>query len=500
MIRAFTLVLAVLAALWPTVRRPPLRTFDQPFYLGIAYDLVHHGRFTDGYRFSAVQTDGLRASGMRFAPLVPLTLAGEAELDPTLRRNMDCLVLGRGHDRTCGAAAPLARLVQFAMLAATLWMVLPIALEAGLAPRAAAASLALALLAAPTLLSTATYLMTEIPTLLFTTAGAWAFVRAVRRGRRRDAALAGLLFGLAALCRPAFLYLPALLALLLLLARATAGPRRAWQAGLLLAAASLAVAPWIARNALVLGRPGLTFGYAGHTLAQRMSFDRMTWPDYALSFPCWLPDGNGLGKLIAGAGACARFGWDERSDTFYAIGMRRLVPALTEAAGGPDHLMHYLLVHELWPHLGWHLATTLPLALRGLWIAHWWGLALALATAAALVRAVRRRDEPMLALLLPPLAMLALNAAVAVNQARYNLDLVPAYAVAGGTLAGRALTRLLPRTSSASGRRSGPAPPPHRPDPSRSRSPDLPRARPPEASSPFPRRDRAPRHRRRHEA
>ncbi len=490
---ALALVLAVLTALWPTVRRPPLRAFDQPFYLGIAYDLVHGRRFTDGYRFSAVQPDGLRASGMRFAPLVPALLAAEAELDPTLRRNMDCLVRGRGHDTTCGADAPFARFVQFAMLVATLWMVLPIALEAGLAPPAAVAALGLALLAAPTLLSNATYLMTEIPTLLCTTAGTWAFVAAVRHGRRRTAALAGLLFGLATLCRPAFLYLPALLALMLLTAPRA---RRAWQAALLLGAAALAVLPWIVRNTLVLGRPGLTFGYAGHTLAQRISFDRMTWRDYALSFPCWLPDGNGVGKLIAGAGACARFGWDERPDTFYAIGMRRLVPGFTHAAGGPDHLVRFLVAHEIWPHLAWHLATTLPLALRGLWIAHWWGFMLAIATAVALVRAVRQRDTPMLALLLPPFAMLALNAAVAVNQPRYNLQLIPAYAVAGGA----ALTRLLPRTSFASDPRSGPAPPPHRPDPSRSRSPDLPQVPPPEASFPFPRRDRAPRHRRRHEA
>ena len=75
------------------------------------------------------------------------------------------------------------------------------------------------------------------------------------------------------------------------------------------------------RNAVVLGRAGLTFGYAGHTLAQRISFDRMDWHDYARSFPCFLPDGNGIGRLLAGAGACARFGWDERPDTFYAIGI-----------------------------------------------------------------------------------------------------------------------------------------------------------------------------------
>jgi hypothetical protein len=47
------------------------------------------------------------------------------------------------------------------------------------------------------------------------------------------------------------------------------------------------------------------------------------------------------------------------------------------------------------------------------------------------VRAVWRGDDRYLAVALPALVLLAFNANVAVNQARYNLLLVPAFAVAG---------------------------------------------------------------------
>lgn len=489
------LVVAVLGVLWPGAKLQKLSSFDQPFYLGIAYDIVHHGRFTDGYMFAATGRDGLRPSGMRFAPLVPALLAGAWRLDPAFARDATCTVLSRGRDASCGHSAALVRGVQFAMLAAALWAIYPMALAAGLAPLAAAGAVLLGLLAGPLLLGSVNTVMTEIPTFFFTTLGTWALVRAAARGTAADAIGAGIAFGLAALARPAFLYLP--LATLPVLAWSAHGT---WRRRLACAAASglataATVAPWILRNALVLGRAQLSFGYAGHTLAQRISFDRMTLREYGLSYLCWLPDGNGLGRLLVGPQACARFGWDERPDTFYAIGMRRLVPQTLHAAGSVDNLLPWLLHHEILPHLGRHLATTLPLALRGLWIDHYWGLVLGPLAIAVAIGALRRRSGPLLALTIPPFFMLALNASVAVNQARYNLMLVPALAISGAQVGARLLSRS--GACSASGRRSAHAPPPHRPDPSRSRCPEPLRSPPRPASFPFPRRGRGPPRRRR---
>jgi uncharacterized membrane protein len=84
-----------------------------------------------------------------------------------------------------------------------------------------------------------------------------------------------------------------------------------------------------------------------------------------------------------------------------------------------------------------HVLVSIPLALRGAYVAHWWGFVLFIACLVWTVRAIRKAwalyfdGASFLVMALPAWFMLALNAAVAVNQVRYNLMLIPAYAVAG---------------------------------------------------------------------
>ncbi len=396
-------MLATLALFWPLAKLQPLMTYDQPFYIGIADDILRHGRFTDG-EFGPPG----HPPGMRFAPLYPALLAGLAGLDPSMARNFDCVAAGV----VCGRGAAPVRWLQFTMLAAAYWLVWDIAILLGLGAGAWVA-LGLALLTAPLMLLSVNYLMTETTSFLLSTAMTAGLVRGAG-GRPGWAWPTGLALGLAILVRPAFLYLAyALLACGFW--RVTAG-------------AAVLVLPWIARNEAVLGRAQLTFGYAGHTLAQRISFDSMTWREYGLSFPCWLPDGNAIGRLFAGPAACARFGWDERPEIFSARGWRRGGPEPGRAAGGPDNHLHWLLVHEVARDPVWHLMVTVPLALRGLWVDHYWGLVLA---PICVWTMVRRRDAGFLAVSLPAFFLLAFNAAFAVNQVRYNFMLIPALAIAG---------------------------------------------------------------------
>jgi hypothetical protein len=364
---------------------------------------------------------------MRFAPLYPAILAGLALLDPELARNMDCEVLAGGHSDQCGRDAVSVRVVQFALLAVSYWLVWDLAVTLGWTLAAAWVALALALLTAPLMLSSVNYLMTEISSFFLTSIMTVCLVRAFRSGRIRWALATGAALGLAVLVRPGFLYL------FYAMAAAGLGWRlRQWLA--FVGGAAAPVLPWILRNAVVLGHAQLTYGYAGHTLAQRISFDSMTWREYELSFFCWLPDGNGWGRMLAGAGACARFGWDERPDTFYAIGMRRLVPQTLRAAGGAANHLHWLLVHELMRDPLWHMAVTVPLALRGLWVDHYWGLLLAPVTVWLTVRSLRRRAFGFAAVALPAFFMLGFNATFAVNQVRYNLILILPFSLAGSFL------------------------------------------------------------------
>ena len=447
------LILAVLGGFWTRGRVQPLHAYDQPFYLGIAFDLLHHGRYTDGYRFAGGDAATMRPPGMRFTPLYPALLAAAATVDPSLRRGMDCLVAHGGQDTACTRKAPSVRWLQFLLLAATMGMLCWCGQRCSGRPRTGILALGLALMTAPLLLSSVDYLMTEIVSLFLVVASqalalrAWPADEAPGRAGPAWLFASGLLLGLAVLSRPAFAVLAAavLAAGTVSLAAAPRRDRLRALAGFALGLGCV-VLPWILRNAVVLGRPALTFGYASHTLVQRLSFDSMSLHEYGMSFVCWLPDGNGLGAMLDGRRACDRFGWDDHPDSFYAIGIGPMLNRTLAQAGGWDHhmafLLHHFLLHDPLRQLGWHVLVTIPLALRGCFVDHWWGFVLAPVCAWLTAQALYRRGPAacrFLLLCLPGWFMLGLNAAVAVNQVRYNLMLVLPFSVAGALALERAV-------------------------------------------------------------
>ena len=468
---ALVLILLVTGLLWQKQRVQKLNVFDQPFYLGIAYDLVHHDRFSDGYMFAEPGPDGVRPPGMRFSPLWPGLVAAAAALDGRLRAGMDCVVGSAGRDDSCPSAAPSLRLLQFAELAGFFWLVWWMGGTAG-GIVIGWLSLGLALVTSPLLLRSVDYLMTEMTCLFLSTAAtaaglyalqaAWATQPATaQRGRPNTvrpglsaaarlspasrvclgwACASGALLGLTALTRPAFLYLVPMT----LLALALAARRRALLPGAAFLAGAVAMlAPWVARNAAVLGRAALTYGYDSHTLVQRIAFDTMTWREYARAYLCWLPDGTALGRGFLGPHGCDRFAWDNQPSSFYVLGLRHMLPETLAAAGGYDHHLRYLLTHYVFRMPVWHALVSVPLALRGAYVAHWWGFVLLPAALVCTVLATRRlrrggRSDwsaaAFLVMALPAWFMLALNAGVAVNQVRYNLLLILPYAVAGAMM------------------------------------------------------------------
>ena len=116
-----------------------------------------------------------------------------------------------------------------------------------------------------------------------------------------------------------------------------------------------------------------------------------------------------------------------------------MLPETLAAAGGYPHHLSYLLTHYVLRRPVWHVLVSIPLALRGAYVAHWWGFVLFWA-ALCLTWAARpwrvRVDDTMwragvVLLAWPAWFMLAFNASVAVNQVRYNLLLIPLYATAG---------------------------------------------------------------------
>lgn len=442
---ALAVILVVLGALWARAPVQDLRSFDQPFYLGIAYDLRHLGRFTDGFIYGTPAADGLRPSGMRFAPLYPALLAVAASLDPDLARGMACVVESPP-DVVCPRAAPLVRCLQFSTLCGFYLLLWWIAGAASGSARIGWLSLGLSLFAAPALMGSVNYLMTDNLALFLVTAAIAAAVQATRAVRAGGwLVLSGALLGLAALTRPAFeyLFLAAGLAGACLALWRTPRQRALVRVAAFAMGGGAVMAPWILRNDLVLGRAALSFGYASEVLVQRLAFNQMTWTEYGRSFVCWLPDGSGMGSLIWGHGACARFQLEPRPDTFYWIGNTTLMDSSLAAAGGLPHHLDYLLHAYLLPHLAWHVLVSVPLALRGMSINHYWGFVLTFVCAAATWRALRAGDMRFLTVALPGWFMLAFHAAFAVSQVRFNLMLVVPYALAGGMLLDRIWTRQL---------------------------------------------------------
>jgi hypothetical protein len=115
--------------------------------------------------------------------------------------------------------------------------------------------------------------------------------------------------------------------------------------------------------------------------------------------------------------------------------MTTLMQETVAAAGGWEHHLGYLLREYIIPHAVWHAMVSIPFALRGAWIDHYWGFVLAPICAVVTWRAARRGDAAMLLVTLPGWFMLALHSAVAVNQVRYNLMLVLPFSLAGALAA-----------------------------------------------------------------
>jgi len=120
----------------------------------------------------------------------------------------------------------------------------------------------------PLLVVGATWPMTET---LFTALATWmlALITSPPTGRRGLAA--GILFGLAALCRPSVWAFAGLTILLAMVARFRKRTDRNWSSHRLaiiatLAGVSLTVGPWLARNLAVSGTPVLTTTHGGYTL------------------------------------------------------------------------------------------------------------------------------------------------------------------------------------------------------------------------------------------
>lgn len=442
---AALIIFAWLGACW--YKAPPARyvwAYDAPVYLSIAYDIEHFGRITNGTAWGAPSADSTRPPGMVRTPLYPIFLAATAELDPVFDRTLNCLVQNAAAP-TCPQQAPLPRVLQFLMTVGFYLMLWRIAIRVTGSLRTGWLSLGVGLIAAPYLIRNVNSLMTETLALFFTTIAMLAAVEVFKGPRPlRWALLSGAMVGLAALTRPPFAYLlPAVTIVVVpLIVRSSQRCRGAATLAAFLFAGVCVMTPWIMRNSVVLGHPDLPSEYAQLALTQRVAYDEMNWQQYALFNLCSLPDGTGIGSLLVKPKACSKFGYDMTPGGFYEIGSTTVLQSTAVAAGGTANQVDYVLYHYVICHPVWHAIVSIPMAMRGLWIDHYWGFVLAILCILLTVRALRNFDAATLAVTLPGWFMLAFYAAFSANQTRFNLMLIIPFSLAGSVTFERLLLKV----------------------------------------------------------
>lgn len=415
---------------------------DEFFYLTIADDLNRHGVFTDG---PSARDGGAAAPGRLGAPTYPLLVHLVSQADPALEEAVACHVADQqATRRTCGGSFHALTLVQILSAGVQAFCVFCIAWVLSGSPLVSWLALGLALATGEFGYYAWTYL-TENTALL----GFYAFlallVSGAATGRARYYAAAGAALGFAALSRHAYLYL--LYAAPVALALAARLPARCrprvtlGQAGLLAVAGAGVLAPWMVRNLLLFGDPALSAGYGQVALAQRLSYNAMSWQEWAVAWVYWIPKfGERIAALLFSPDLYARLGW-EGPRAFYVTAGEFFRQTLDEA-GGPDRHLSHLVRHYLLGDFLKHAMVTLPLTYRGIWVGSYLSvLGVILLVPVSRHLATRRALPPFLALVAPLLFMALLHGFVSVNVGRYNLPLIALYAFVTAYWIGRLAER-----------------------------------------------------------
>jgi len=425
---ALVVFVTLLAAI---LTRPDKRLtdFDQSFYLTIAYDLTRHHVFSNGVFDDVDSTITAPPPGMFFSPLYPWLLTAVMKIDPRFAATVACTIEANEKKRELSTCEIYARPMQFIHALLLALGVLAIARAGELITDDARVFYGSALLATVALALEAdlfSYLMTESLWFSLYSLVILAVVMALKGARIRDFLTAGAILGLLCLARPSFLVLaPVLVGVILAYGRWFTSRRRGWlvRAASFVVASAVMIAPWLARNYLVVGKLGLTEEYGSATLIERFAFNDMTLREGVLAFPSCIPlVGPAVVGRLFGPETMRRFQWNEPG-SFFDVG-RGSRMALTETHGRLDPIIGDVVRRELAEN-GWrHLLTTLPLAWCGLWVSSWWSLLVTPLFAWGCVEAARRSRPLLLAYAVPALLLVGFHAAIANHYPRYNLGLI----------------------------------------------------------------------------
>ena len=429
--KALAAALAVLAVvLLVLTTRSPAPVFDETEYLTAARNLYHHGTIS----MAAPDASSRPPSAVR-EPGYPVLLALVMVVDPEFR-DFDWRAMMEGHAARAHAFDG-ARFANSALIVLAALLTLAIARNLG-GPAAGWIAYLLVLLNAEA--NEMRYgIISDYLGLALAAAATLLAIEALRRKSIAAAAAAGAALAALILTKAIFLYLLYLLAacgLVYMVVQRPLAPRIAIAGLAFMLSAGVPTAAWMARNAAAFGDASLTIGRGALALSERVTWNRMTAAEYPMAYLWWTRDfGDNLARRYFEPEAYARFE-DGKPGAFYPAGHnegRALIARLmsTEGLSRSEAAARVTSqrLDEISANLPWHLAVTVALAYRGIWIDQfvWLGLPAFIWLVGG---AIRRRDGPRLALALPALYCIAIYATLTSSYPRYDLPAIPAFAVA----------------------------------------------------------------------
>jgi len=280
--------------------------------------------------------------------------------------------------------------------------------------------------------------MTESAIFALYSALALLVLLAWKTGQRRYFIYGGAVLGVLCLTKPSFVILfPVIAALSLLYGYRLSKERRPKTAACVLGfslAFAVVLGLWIARNAVSVGKVGLTEEYGAATLIERFAYDDMTAREFLLTFPYCTP---GIGDLafdkVYGTDAMHRFVF-HTPGSFFHVG-RELRDTLVREHARLDPLIGSIALDEMRARWWRYLLVGIPLAWCGMWAGWVVSLVLLPAFVLACVRAFTTGQPLFLLYAAPAITMLALHAGVGNHYTRYNLILIGPYAVGAALIA-----------------------------------------------------------------
>ena len=193
----------------------------------------------------------------------------------------------------------------------------------------------------------------------------------------------------------------------------------------LLVTCSLVVSPWLIRNKAEFDSWSLSAGNYGEIiLAHRIAYNDMDIKHWVAAFVYFLPDfGDSLTKRVFPE----TWYWrelDDRSDSYQERANQLVSEAVQES-----RTTGQMIRQDMLGNFATHIATTIPLSWRGVFIAKYWGLIAFFAYLVLQYRELRTGRWTLLLIAMPAWLLVGLHAAISINIPRYNLPLIGIYAL-----------------------------------------------------------------------